>query len=380
MPFWLIMLLSPEHSLLAVTGDMGSFIQWYCKKQGLSSLTSKDLEGPAYKIVKAFHSDINQLQFQMEECHKILMDQVDDVLINCDISKPLPLGGGGVTPGNITIQAEFFFNKDLEYLRYGKECKHALSITKMKAANYRDIGLEQLVPDQIQIDEECQYDRAASFAISHWQHKKKEFYIDRYTAIGNREAVRSTMQILGVVRVKIFPMYGYDYLKQIVLRRADSKEYEISEGDCKHLHPSDFEDLYLLHLKGKLHHLPPFEKKTLAAAVIMWIRGLVIRQRVTDLQLGIESYQTKLYLTRPQWAATDVEFEKDFTVLDIPKAMVFRDKCNVQILLRIEELHKFSDGTLEQVEDAMDTKIKEYKIRHARARKLTESWNKTDFQ
>ena len=47
-----------EDSLLAQTGDMGTFIQWFSKQQGLSELTKKDLEGPAFSIVKAFHSDV----------------------------------------------------------------------------------------------------------------------------------------------------------------------------------------------------------------------------------------------------------------------------------------------------------------------------------
>ncbi|GKB69471.1 hypothetical protein Tco_0930883, partial [Tanacetum coccineum] len=62
----------PENSLLAQIGDMATFMDLYCKKQGISKLTQKDLEGPAYEIVKVFHPDVVHLQFQMEECHKLL--------------------------------------------------------------------------------------------------------------------------------------------------------------------------------------------------------------------------------------------------------------------------------------------------------------------
>nr|GFC61753.1 hypothetical protein [Tanacetum cinerariifolium] len=55
------------------------------------------------------------------------------------------------------------------YLRYGsKGGKPALSISKMKAAYYPDVGLEQMVPDQMWIEEECKYDIAAMYGISHW--------------------------------------------------------------------------------------------------------------------------------------------------------------------------------------------------------------------
>ncbi|GJX13580.1 hypothetical protein Tco_0205338 [Tanacetum coccineum] len=71
----------------------------------------------------------------------------------------------------------------------------------------------------------------------------------------------------------------------------------ISESDFKNLHPNDFEDMYLLHLQGKLNHLSESDKVNIFNPVNLWIRNVVIRKRVEDLQLGIESYQTKLNLT-----------------------------------------------------------------------------------
>ncbi|GJT28592.1 hypothetical protein Tco_0908867 [Tanacetum coccineum] len=108
-----------ENSLLAQTGDMATFMDWYCKQQGISEITPKDLEGPAFEIVKVFHHDVIHLQFQMEECHKLLTDQVDDAILRYNVNKPLLLGG---EPGPVTIQSDFFFNRDLEYLRYGRKC------------------------------------------------------------------------------------------------------------------------------------------------------------------------------------------------------------------------------------------------------------------
>ncbi|GJW90916.1 hypothetical protein Tco_0168469 [Tanacetum coccineum] len=75
----------------------------------ITELTPKHLEGPAYEVVKAFHPDVIHLQFQMEECHKLLINQVDDRLLKYNVSRPLPLGG---PPGQVTIQTEFFFNRD----------------------------------------------------------------------------------------------------------------------------------------------------------------------------------------------------------------------------------------------------------------------------
>nr|GEU64467.1 protein kinase-like domain, concanavalin A-like lectin/glucanase domain protein [Tanacetum cinerariifolium] len=109
-----------ENSLLAKTGDITNFLNSYCRK--------------------------------MEECHKMLTDWVDWTnpegdKVKVDVNRPLPLGG---PPDHVTIQTQFFFNKDLEYLRYGsKGSSPALSISKIKAASYPDFGLELLVPEQI---------------------------------------------------------------------------------------------------------------------------------------------------------------------------------------------------------------------------------------
>ncbi|GJT40060.1 hypothetical protein Tco_0939925 [Tanacetum coccineum] len=156
-------------------------------KQGITKLTPEHLEGPAYEVVKAFHPDVIHLL--------------------------------------------------------------ALSITKMKPVTYPDVGLEQMVSDQMWAEEEYMYDILASYGISHWWFKRQQFYINRHSANTNRRAIVKThMRILSVVRIEVFSIYGYDYMKKIVLRRADNQEYTIAESDFKDLYPSDFEDLYLLNL------------------------------------------------------------------------------------------------------------------------------------
>ncbi|GJU20364.1 hypothetical protein Tco_1153706 [Tanacetum coccineum] len=366
----------PEKSLLAQTGDMAIFVDWYCKQQGITHLTLRDLEGPAFEIVKVFHPEVIHLQFQMEECHKLLTDQVDDTILRYNISKPLSLGG---EPGHVTIQPDFFFNKDLEYLRYGRKVSRpALTISKMKAAYYPDVGLEQLVPDQFWIEEECKYDIAAMYGISHWWFQRQRFYIDRFSSEGDRRAVRTHMRILSVVRIEVFSMYGYNYMKKIVLRRADLKEYVIAERDFKYMYPSDFEDLYLLNLQGHLNHLSPDDKKVLTTVINLWTRNLVIRQWVEDLQLGIESYQTQLNLTKPRWDATEFEFKPDYTVIDSPRAVTFRDKYGVQMMMRFNEIHKFSDGTLQQIDEALDYRVKEFRVNRINPGMNTRFWTKKD--
>nr|GEY47704.1 hypothetical protein [Tanacetum cinerariifolium] len=264
----------PAWSILSFdTGDIATFMNWFCKRRGITELIPQDLEGPAFEIIKA----------QRQQ--------------TITTSGP---------PGQVIIQSDFFFNKDLEYLRYGsKGSRYAPSISKMKATYYPNVGLEQMVPDQFWIDEECKYDIAAMY-------------------------VRTHMWILSVVRIEVFSMYGYDYMKKILLLREDLNEHIIVERDFKYLYSCDFEDMYLLNLQGHFNHLPPKDKKILTTAVNQWNRHLVIRQRVKDFQLGIKSYQTQLNLTKPQWDATGFEYKHDYTVIDSPRAVMFRGRGSEQ--------------------------------------------------
>nr|GEY60193.1 hypothetical protein [Tanacetum cinerariifolium]GEY61453.1 hypothetical protein [Tanacetum cinerariifolium] len=216
-----------EDSLLAQTSDIATFIDWFCKRRGITELKPQDLEGPAYEIIKVFHPNVIHLQYQMEECHKLLTDSVDDPLLRHNVSKPLPLGGPP----------------------------------------------------------------------------------------------------------------GQDYMKKIVLHRVDLNEHVIVERDFKQL---------------------------------------VIRQRVKDFQLGIESYQTQLNLTKPQWDATSFEYKHDYTVIESPRAVIFRNKYGVQMMMRFNEIHKFSDGTLQQIDEALDYRVKEFRINWMNPGLNTRFWTRKD--
>ncbi|GKB10415.1 hypothetical protein Tco_0844338, partial [Tanacetum coccineum] len=292
-----------ENKFQRKTYDIGSFIKWFCRRTGKKKLCKADLEGG--------------------------------------------------TLGQVTIQPQFFFNKDLDYLLTGdKERKITLSISKLKVARYLDFGLEELVPS-LWVESECDYDISAAYGITHWWFRRKEFYINKHSEPSDREVVRSQMRILNVISVKVYEKYRYNYLREIILRRADYKEYKISEKDFKNLHPNDFEDLFLLNIQEKLNHLPKTDKTCLHTAVNMWIRNLVIRNRVGDLQLGIESYQTKINLERPNWDAADYFFKEDYTIVPKPRAVIYRDRNDQRKLMRLNEIHK--DGIVDvSMEEKLD--------------------------
>ncbi|GJU79189.1 LTR copia-type gag-polypeptide [Tanacetum coccineum] len=281
-------------------------------RTGKKKLCKADLEGPPFNLVKAFHKNSVFLQYQIDECHKLLTNKVDlsnpeGHQIPQNINEPLPLGGPA---------GQWF--------------------------------------------------------------RRKEFYINKHSEPSDREAVRSQMRILSVISVKVFEKYGYNYLREIILRRADYKEYKISEKDFKNLHPNDFEDLFLLNIQEKLNHLPKTDKTSLHTAVNMWIRNLVIRNRVGDLQLGIESYQTKINLKRPNWDAADYYFKEDYTIVPKPRAVVYRDRNDQRKLMRLNELHKFSDGTLTRVMEKLDHMVKDFHLFEYNKGMETRKWSEDD--
>ncbi|GKE24777.1 hypothetical protein Tco_1436289 [Tanacetum coccineum] len=170
----------------------------------------------------------------MEECHKLLTDRVDDAIIEYNVSKPLPLGG---QPGQVTIQTDFFFNKDLECLRYGsKGDRLALSISL----------LEQKIGTRFR----CAIERTIA--------------------------------------------------------------------------------------------------------------------------------QTQLNLTKPRWDATGFEYKHEFTVIESPRAVTFRDKYGVQMIMRFNEIH--SDGTLHQINEALDYRVKEFKVNRMNLGLNTRFWKRKDVE
>ncbi|GKD78373.1 hypothetical protein Tco_1340994, partial [Tanacetum coccineum] len=156
-----------KNKLQKKTYDIGSFIKWFCKRTGKKKLCKADLEGPTFKLLT------NKVDWSNPEGHQILRN----------IYEPLPLGG---PPGQVSIQPQFFFNMDLDYLLTGdKERRIALSISKLKAARYLDFGLEELVPS-LWVESEREYDISAVYGITHWWFRRKEFYINKHSESSDR--------------------------------------------------------------------------------------------------------------------------------------------------------------------------------------------------
>nr|GEZ43118.1 hypothetical protein [Tanacetum cinerariifolium] len=235
-----------------------------------------------------------------------------------DMSKPLPLQG---PPGHRTVPVDFFFNKDLEYLKTSDpEVTYTTSITKTKATWYDIKGIEDMVNNF------------------------------------SKHNVYSTKAILDVKSVKVEKLYGYGHLQEIVVKSSDQQFYTFKEGDFVD-HLNDIEDMLLLAIQHKLFHLDGNNIVDFIVALRMFTRSLILKKRVKDLHLGVESYQKKLNITAPQKTFLEIKFKKPYTPSQVTPGLVYEDRNKQKRVMRADELYKFSDGTLKSVRDELHHRV-----------------------
>nr|GFB70790.1 hypothetical protein [Tanacetum cinerariifolium] len=247
--------------------------------------------------------------------------------------------------GRRVIPFEHFINNDLEYIQGGASSqKYTASVTKTKAADYGHIKwIEDLVPRTMWIQEPINYDKHALWGVSHWGRKRQQFYgfaVNRESALD----VYSKRRITTVTDLKIVEWHNYKHLYWISVRRVDDKIYKFKEGDFKRLRLQDIEDMLLLLVQRKLSNLSVEERFAFNVSLRMFTRSIVIQRRVEDLQLGVESYQKRLNLTKPD------------------------------TLMRIDKLHKSSDRTLNDVRNTLDDRLKGIRMQYL----PTTIWRKGD--
>ncbi|GJT68300.1 hypothetical protein Tco_1019780 [Tanacetum coccineum] len=104
---------------------------------------------------------------------------------------------------------------------------------------------------------------------------------------------------------------------------------------------------------NKLTNLTINECFDLNVALRMFTRRIVIQRRVEDLQLGVESYQKKLKLTKPDTFRPDLRKRTAYTAYSDPQGVIYVDQKKRNRLMRTDELFKFSDGTLDSIRTSL---------------------------
>nr|GEW77811.1 hypothetical protein [Tanacetum cinerariifolium] len=151
---------------------------------------------------------------------------------------------------------------------------------------------------------------------------------------------------------------------KITVCRDDDKLYKFKECDFKRLRIRDNEDMLMLLVQGKLTNLTVEECFSFNVSLRMFTRSIVIQRRMEDLQLGVESYQKKLNLTRSDTYRSDLKRKEAYTAYSNPRGFIYHNKDKQNRLMQIDELHKFSDGTINDVRTALDDCLKGIRMKY----------------
>nr|GEX39150.1 hypothetical protein [Tanacetum cinerariifolium] len=160
------------------------------------------------------------------------------------------------------------------------------------------------------------YDKHALWGISYWGRKRQQFY----GFVVNRKSARdvySKRRIIAVTELKIVEWHNYKHLDWITVRRDDDKLYKFKEGNFKRL-------------------------------------------RIQDIGYVTASCSRKADKSNSRRTLC---FQRLFS-------NVYKKHCNP----KIDELHKFGDGTLTNVRTALDDRLKRIQMKY-----LPQSiWRKSD--
>nr|GFB44757.1 hypothetical protein [Tanacetum cinerariifolium] len=146
--------------------------------------------------------------------------------------------------------------------------------------------------------------------------------------------------------------------------RGGSCSHRSQDCDFKRLCLQDIEDMLLLLVQGKLSNLTVEERFAFNVSLRMFTRTIVIQRHVEDLQLGVKSYQKRLNITKPDTYRSDLKRREAYTAYSNPRGFIYQNKDKKNRLMRIDELYKFSDGTLNDVHNALDDRLKGIRMQY----------------
>ncbi|GJV34168.1 hypothetical protein Tco_1394568 [Tanacetum coccineum] len=90
----------------------------------------------------------------------------------------------------------------------------------------------------------------------------------------------------------------------------------------------------------KMTNLNVEERIAFNVSLRMFTRSVVIQRRGEDLQLGVESYQKKLNLTKPDTYRSNLRRRDAYTPYSDPRGFIYENKDKKNRLMRIDELHR----------------------------------------
>ncbi|GJW23723.1 hypothetical protein Tco_0034345 [Tanacetum coccineum] len=247
-----------------------------------------------------------------------------------------------------SIKKTFNPNKDLLYLKKGNSGleKIVLSLHRFPVVIFPDDDIKE--------------------RTSRWVDKQKE-------PGKPKEEVYSNSKIVQVIKTYGELRHEHKFVTEIIARRANGSLVSITEPDYKNLNKNGIEDMYLLCINDKVK---VYAQTGLLWSLSVFIRSIVIWERVHDFQIGVEIYQHKVNLTTPTITFLGIEKYKMFSIVSKPVyGIIYKNNKKEKRVMRHQEVHNICDATLKRVLEGLKSYNNNVKHRY-----VTSSLSKEDVE
>ncbi|GJW10851.1 hypothetical protein Tco_1576678 [Tanacetum coccineum] len=263
------------------------------------------------------------------------------------LEKPAPVYEGCKRDPN--APPRYLYNKDLFYLKNenSETRKYVLSWHKIHAFSFPKNNLEELNTRWVRKVIK-RFNMHALYDVEHWKNLwARQSYIKgqlKKRAYPNK--VYSDQRIVDVIKIQYDPGHEQEFMKEIVVKRADGEYSSFSELDYKYLHKNNIEDMYLMCLNVKIK----YHETGILKSLNVLIRSSVIWERVHDYQLGVERYQLKVNLTASKLTFPGMEEKKPYTITSLPfVGLIYENNKKEKRIMGIIEISKLCDASLKRV-------------------------------
>nr|GEW05541.1 hypothetical protein [Tanacetum cinerariifolium]GEW10580.1 hypothetical protein [Tanacetum cinerariifolium] len=282
-----------------------NFSAFMMNRLKVDTLTPELLAGPTYELMKGSCKSLVELEFFLKEVYNATTDQLDwnnpkGQQYPHGLLKPLPLIPN--SRGRHVIHFDHFFNNDLEYLRGDASSrKYTTSVTKTKVADYRHINRLQT-----------------------WY----------FIQCGVKYRLAMKNMLFGESRIGGKNVIGFMDLRSIW------NLFEMSTPNVESSLSQSF-------------------KSSNGITTSIRIGSLYVEMMTSSTNSG-----KKLNLTKPDTDKSDLKRKEAYTAYSNPRGFIYQNKDKQNKLMRIDELHKFSDGTFYDVPTALDDRLKGIRMQY----------------
>nr|GEX42086.1 hypothetical protein [Tanacetum cinerariifolium] len=160
------------------------------------------------------------------------------------------------------------------------------------------------------------------------------------------------------------------YKDQVIILKEENNVDKVSDSCAQFMEIDDLKQTLSEHLK---------EKESLKQTVTLLKNDFQKEEsRNIDRELALEKHikelnniyhsenqcQKKLNLTKPDTYKTDLKRKEAYTNYSNPSGYIYQNKDKQNRLMRIYELHKFSDDTLNDFQTALDDRLKGIRMKY----------------